>query len=92
MLLGELLGEAVKVMLQGLCPAAVFVDEALHGAIDHEGHRAHLEGVLRLLLEAVYRVALLEDLHTLEAHDGQQHQHDHDEDAGYQTIHRLKLA
>jgi hypothetical protein len=35
---------------------------------------------------------LLEDLHTLEAHDGQQHQHDHDEDAGYQTIHRLKLA
>jgi hypothetical protein len=79
-------------MLQGLCPAAVLVDEVLHGAVDHEGHRAHLKGVLRLLLEAVYRVALLEDLHTLEAHDGQQHQHDHDEDAGDQTIHRRKLA
>jgi hypothetical protein len=35
---------------------------------------------------------LLEDLHTLEAHDGQQHQHDDDEDAGDQTIHRRKLA
>jgi hypothetical protein len=57
-------------MLQGLCPAAVLVDEVLHGAVDHKGHRAHLEGVLRLLLEAVYRVALLEDLHTLQAHDG----------------------
>ena len=79
-------------MLQGLCPAAVLVDEALHGAVDHEGHRAHLEGVLCLLLEAVDGVALLEELHTLQANDAQQHQHDDAQSTGNHTIHRLKFA
>lgn len=79
-------------MLQGLCPAAVLVDDALHGAVDHEGHRAHLDGVLCLLLEAVNGVALLEDLHTLQADDGQQHQHDDAQSTGDHTIHRRKLA
>ena len=79
-------------MLQGLCPAAVLIDDALHCAVDHEGHRAHLDGVLCLLLEAVYRVALLEELHTLQANDAQQHQHDDAQSSGDHTIHRRKLA
>ena len=79
-------------MLQGLCPAAFVLDDGGDGAVGtlHGSYDGSVR--IALTLHGVNGVALLEDLHTLEAHDGQQHQHDHDEDAGDQTIHRRKLA